>query len=85
VTVAGQGIVALCEDNTVNVYDGVTGVLKMSLNAPQQVTRVEGSPDGSLLFFVHQRAHEITVWDTQTGGLIYTLTTTFGSVILPFP
>jgi hypothetical protein len=86
VTVAGQGIIAICEDNTVNVYDGVTGVLKISLNAPQQVTSVEGSPDGSLLFFLHELACEITVWDTQTevtvwdtqtGGLIHTLTTTF--------
>jgi WD40 repeat protein len=77
VTVAGQGIIAICADNTVNVYDGVTGVLKISLNAPQQVTSVEGSPDGSLLFFLHGLAHGITVWDTQTGGLIYTLTTTF--------
>jgi WD40 repeat protein len=75
VTVAGQGIVALCEDHTVNVYDGVTGVLKMSLNTPKQIARVEGSPDGSLLFFLHRRAREITVWDTQTGGLIHTFTT----------
>lgn len=77
VAVAGQKIVAVCEDNTVNVYDAVTGVLKPSLNPPWQVTKAEGSPDGSILFFAHQSVCEITVWDTQTGGLIYTLTTTF--------
>ena len=37
--------------------------------------KAESSPDGSILFFAHQRAHEITVWDTQTGGLVHTLTT----------
>jgi WD40 repeat protein len=78
VTVAGQRIIALCGDYTVNVYDGVTGVLRMSLNAPKQVTRVGGSPDGSLLFFVHPRAYEITVWDTQTGGWIHTFATSVG-------
>ena len=76
--VAGQRIIAVCEDNrTVNVYDGVTGVLKLSLNTPRAVTKAEGSSDGSLLFFAHQRAREITMWDTQTGGLIHTFTTTF--------
>jgi len=75
VAVAGEGIVAVCEDNTVNVYDAVTGVPKLSLNPPQQVTKVEGSPDGSILFLAHQRVREITVWDTQTGGLAHTLTT----------
>ena len=77
-TVAGQRIVAVCEDNTVNVYDAVTGVLKSSLNPPQQVTKAESSPDGSILFFAHQQAHEITVWDTQTGGLARTFATTSG-------
>ena len=75
-TVAGGRIIAACGDNTINVYDAVTGVLRLSLNPPQQVTKVEGSPDGSVLFFAHRRAHAITVWDTQTGGLNYTLTTT---------
>ena len=75
VAVAGRRVVAVCSDNTVNVYDAVTGVLRLSLDPPQQVTKAEGSPDGSILFFAHQRAHEITVWDTQTGGLIHTLTT----------
>jgi WD40 repeat protein len=75
VTTAGQRIITVCKDNTVNVYDGVTGVLKVSLNARRQVMKAEGSPDGTILFFAHQRAREITVWDTQTGGLIYTLPT----------
>ena len=74
--VAGERIVAVCEDNTVNVYDAVTGVLKSSLNPPQQVTQTESSPDGSTLFFAHKRAREITAWDTQTGGLVHTFATT---------
>ena len=77
VTAAGQRIVAVCNDNTVNVYDAVTGVLKLSLKTVQQVTKAEGSPDGSILFFAHQHTREITAWDTQTGGLIHTFTTTF--------
>jgi len=75
VVVAGQRIVAVCEDNTVSAYDAVTGVLRLSLNPPQQVTKVEGSPDGSFLFCVHQHSCEITLWDTQTGGMIHTFTT----------
>jgi len=77
VSVAGHRITAVCQDNTVNVYDAVTGVLRLSLNPPQQVTKVEGSPDGSIIFFAHRQACEITVWDTQTGGLIRTLETAF--------
>ena len=73
--VAGQRIAAVCEDNTVNVYDAVTGVLRLTLKAPQRVTNVAGSPDGSILFCAHQRCHEITLWDMQTGGLIHTFTT----------
>jgi WD40 repeat protein len=75
VTVAGQRIAAVCEDNTVNVYDAVTGVLRLTLRAPQRVTKVAGSSDGSILFCAHQRFHEITLWDMQTGGLIHTFTT----------
>jgi hypothetical protein len=77
VAVAGQRIAAVCEDNTVNVYDAVTGVLRLSLNTPRQVTKAEGSPDGSVLFCAHQQAREITLWDMQTGGLIHTFTTKF--------
>ena len=75
--VTGQRIVAVCEDNTVNVYDAVTGVLRWSLIAPRQVTKVQGSPDGSIIFCAHQRFRKITTWDTQTGGLIHTFTTNF--------
>ena len=77
VTVAGQTIIAVCNDNTVNAYDAVTGALKLSLDAPHRVAKAEGSPDESILFFAGQNAREITTWDMQTGGLIYTLTTTF--------
>ena len=70
--VSGERIVAVCEDNTVNVYDAVTGVPKSSLNPPQRVTKVESSLDGSILSFAHKRAREITMWDTQTGGLVHT-------------
>lgn len=74
---AGQRIAVVCEGDTISVYDAVTAVLRLSLNAPRQVIKVEGSPDGSVLFFAHQNACEITVRDTQTGGLVYPLTTTF--------
>ena len=77
VAVAGQRIVTVCEDRTVNVYDAVTGVLRLSLNPPEQVTKVGGSPDGSVVFCAHQQTREITTWDTQTGGLIHTFTTNF--------
>jgi WD40 repeat protein len=77
VAVVGQRIAAVCEDNTVNLYDAVTGVIRLSLDAPRRVTKVEGSPDGSILFCAHRRAREITLWDTQTGGLIHTFTTKF--------
>jgi len=73
--VAGEKIVALCEDNTVHAYDAATGVLRLSLDPPHQVTNVGSSPDGSILFFAHQQARDITVWDTQTGGLVHTLKT----------
>jgi WD40 repeat protein len=74
-TVAGQRIAAVCGDDTVNVYDAVTGVLRLTLNAPQRVMNVAGSPDGSILFCGHQLCHDISLWDMQTGGLIHTFTT----------
>ena len=67
-----QGIVAACED-TVNIYDAVTGVLRQFLCAPETVTHIHGSPDGSILFFGHPSS--VTMWDVQTGGLIDTFTT----------
>ena len=77
VAVAGQRIAAVCEDNTINVYDAVTGVLRLSLDAPQQATKAEGSSDGSVLFCAHECTREITLWDMQTGGLVHTFTTAF--------
>jgi len=75
--VAGQTIAAVCEGNTVNVYDSATGVLKLSLKTPHAVTKFVGSPDGSVLFCSHEHFRTITLWDTQTGGLIHTFTTEY--------
>ena len=66
------GIIAACED-LVNVYDAVTFVLQQSLHPPEAVTKIEGSPDGSVLFFAHSSS--VTMWDIQTGGHINTFTT----------
>jgi hypothetical protein len=45
-------IVAACEE-IVNIYDAVTFVLRQSLNTPETVTKIQGSPNGSTLFFAH--------------------------------
>ena len=63
-----QRIVAACED-TVNIYDAVTGALQQSLNVSQRVTKIHESPDGLILFFAHSLS--ITMWDIQTGKLIH--------------
>ena len=78
-TVVGKNIAAVCdsEDTTINVYDAATGAPRLSLNTSQHITRAEGSSDGPILFCVHQHSREITLWDTQTGGLIHTFTTEF--------
>ena len=74
----GKSIVAVREeDSVIDIYDAVTGVLRLSLNAPRQVAKAEGSSDGSVLFCAHQRSCEITMWDMQTGGLVHTFTTEF--------
>ena len=65
-------IVAACGD-AVTIYDAVTGVLRQSLHAPEVVTKIQGSPDGSILFFGHSLS--VAMWDVQTGGLIHTFTT----------
>jgi hypothetical protein len=44
-----QRIIAACED-IVNVYDAVTFVLQQSLHTPETVTKIQGSPDGSICF-----------------------------------
>ena len=67
-----QGIVAACDD-IVNIYDAVTFVLRQSLHTPETVTKIQGSPDGSYLFFAHPCS--VSMWDVQTGGLTHTFTT----------
>ena len=57
----------------VNIYDAVTFVLRQSLCAPETVTKIKNSADGSILFFAH--SFSVTMWDVQTGGLTYTFTT----------
>jgi len=66
-----QGIIAACED-LVNIYDPVTFVLCQSLYAPEIVTKIQESLDGTILFFKH--SFSVTMWDVQTGGLIHTFT-----------
>jgi hypothetical protein len=67
-----QRIIAVCED-IVNIYNAVTFGLQQSLCTPETVTKIQGSPDGSILFFAH--SHSVTMWDVQTGGLAHTFTT----------
>lgn len=71
ITASGQRIIAACED-IVNIYDAITFVLRQSLHAPETVTEIKVSPDGSILFFAH--TFSMTMWDVQTGGLIHTFT-----------
>jgi len=66
-----QGIIAACGD-LVNIYDPVTFVLHQSLSTPEVVTKIQVSPDGTILFFAHSLS--VTMWDVQTGGLIHTFT-----------
>lgn len=77
VAIAGKNIPAVCEDYTINIYDTVTGVLRLSLDPQRRVTKAEGSSDGTILSCAHQCSREITLWDMQTGGLIYIFTTKF--------
>jgi WD40 repeat protein len=72
ITTSPQRIIVACED-IVNIYDAVTFVLRQSLHTPETVTKIQGSPDGSTLFFVHSSS--MTMWDVQTGGLTHTFTT----------
>ena len=67
----GHRIAAACDDGTVNVYDSITGVLRLSLSFVEPVRAIRGSPDGSILFCAHQTP-STTAWDMQTGGLIHT-------------
>ena len=72
IATSAQRIIAACED-IVDIYDAVTFVLRQSLRAPEIVTKILGSPDGSTLFFAH--SYSVTMWDVQTGGLTHTFTT----------
>jgi hypothetical protein len=72
IATSAQRIIAACED-TVNIYDAAAFVLQQSLRAPEIVTKIQGSPDGSILFFAH--SYSVTTWDVQTGGLTHTFTT----------
>jgi WD40 repeat protein len=72
IATSAQRIVAACED-IVNIYDAVTFVLRQSLRISETITKVQGSPDGSTLFFAH--SHSVTMWDVQTGGLTHTFST----------
>ena len=62
----------MCED-VVNIYDAVMFVLRQSICTLETAEKIHGSPHGSILFAV--RSLSITMWDVQTGGLIYTFTT----------
>ena len=68
----GHKIAAACDDGTVDTYDSVTGVLRLSLRLADPSQAIRGSPDGSILFCAHKKP-SITVWDMQTGGLIHTI------------
>ena len=71
VTTFGRRIAVACDDGTVDIYDSITGVLRLSLGRAGPVQAIRGSPDGSTLFCAH-KSPSITVWDMQTGGLIHT-------------
>ena len=68
----GHKIAAACDDGAVDIYDSVTGVLRLSLRLAEHLQAIQGSPDGSILFCAHKKP-SITVWDMQTGGLIHTI------------
>ena len=71
-TTIGHRIAAACGDGTVGIYDGLTGVLRLSLSPVHPIEAMRGSPDGSMLFCTHRESPSITLWDIQTGGLIHT-------------
>ena len=67
----GHKIAIANDDGKVEIYDTVTGVLRLSLNPADPVHAMKGSQDGSVLFCTHQTP-SVTSWDIQTGGLIHT-------------
>jgi len=66
-----ERIITACEE-VVDIYDAITFVPQQSLHTPEAVTKIQTSPDGSILFFAH--SFSVTMWDVQTGGLIHTFT-----------
>jgi len=72
IATSAQMIIAAC-DNIVNIYDAITFVLQQSLDTSETVTKIQGSPDESTLFFAHSLS--VAMWDVQTGGLIKTFLT----------
>jgi hypothetical protein len=71
IATSAQRIITACEE-IVNIYDAVTFVPRQSLRAPETVTKIQASPDGSTLYFAH--SYSVTMWDVQTGGLTHTFT-----------
>lgn len=71
ITTFSHWIAAACDDGTVGIYNSVTGAQRVSLSPADPVQAVRGSPDGFMLFCMHQ-GPSTTVWDIQTGGLVYT-------------
>ena len=67
-----QKIVAASED-IVNIYDAVYFNLEQSLRAPEPVTKIQESGDGSILYLAH--SYSVNSWDSQTGGSINTFVT----------
>ena len=72
IATSGQRIISACED-TLNIYNAITGVLQQSICVPETVVKIQASTDGSILFLAHPSS--VTMWDVQTGGLIHTFTT----------
>ena len=72
IATSGQRIISACED-TLNIYDAVTGLLQQSIYVQEIVVKIKPSPNGSILFLAHSSS--ITMWDVQTGGLIHTFIT----------
>lgn len=66
-------IAAIRDNAAVGIHDFVTGVLRLSLSPADPIKALRGSPDGYLLFCVHQ-APLLTFWDIHTGGLVHTFT-----------
>ena len=72
-TTVGRWIAAARNDGMVEIYDSITGALRLSLRPIDRVQTIKGSIDGSMLFCAHWKP-SISVWDIQTGGPIHTLT-----------